>query len=125
VWVCSTYPVSYVLSLNLHRRQLTPSQRAMVGARAREIYDRGAKERQKAHGETAPGKKRTLPATSPEVLHGESREAAGRAVGVGGKSIDSATRVLTNGIPGLAQAVDEGRLPVSTAGEIAKLPPEQ
>lgn len=118
-------PIAYVLSLNLHRRHLTTSQRSMVGSRAREMYDKQAKERQR-DGQRAGGKKRqgdnsmveNLPPTS------KARDAAGKAVGVSGKSIDHATRVLNNAVPELIKAVDEGRIAVSTAAIHASDPPE-
>jgi hypothetical protein len=93
-------PVSYVLSLNLHRRHLTPSQASMCAARAREIYEREAKERQ--------GKRTDLdiPANLPECKKGDARDIAGKAFGVSGKSVDHATRVIEKGIPELAKAVD-------------------
>lgn len=75
-------PIAYVVSLNLHRRQLTPGQVAMIAAKARELYEREAKERQKGHGGTAPGKK-TLPANLPEVS-GDARDLAGKAFGISG-----------------------------------------
>jgi len=112
-------PVSYVLSINLHRRHLTPSQLAMVGARAREIYDKQAKERQKLSG----GQGIKGPVNLPD-LKGDSRDLAGKAVGVSGKSIDHATRVLNKGVPELAKAVDEGRMAISTAALLATEPPE-
>ena len=62
----------------------------MVGARVRKIYDKQAKERQKEHGSTAPGKRKTLPESLPEVK-GDARDQAGKVVGVSGKSIDYAT----------------------------------
>src|SRR5262245_40514962 len=38
-------PIQYVLSLNLHRRHLSPTQLSMVAARAMGIYEQQAKER--------------------------------------------------------------------------------
>ncbi|MCE9555921.1 MAG: ParB N-terminal domain-containing protein [Planctomycetes bacterium] len=107
-------PVRYVLSLNLTRRHLTDSQRAMIGAKALEIFKQQAKARQKQHGQTAPGKKKTLPANVPGVS-GDARDAAGAAVKVSGKSIDAAARVLASGKPSVVQAVEAGQLSVHAA----------
>lgn len=65
----------------------------MVGARARGIYDRQAKERQQESGKVHGRGK--VPANLPEPIEsGDSRDAVGKAVGVSGKSIDYATKVL-------------------------------
>ncbi len=113
-------PVAYVLSLNLHRRHLTPSQAGMCAARAKEIYKKQAKERQ-AHGKTAPGK--TLMDKWPQAFEATtSRDAAGKAFGVSGRSVDRATTVLTKGTPELVAAVDQGRMTVSKASRLAAPP---
>ena len=113
-------PVAYVLSLNLQRRQLTPSQLAMVAARARSIYDRQARERMAEGGRGGCEAKgvENLPPLS------KARDAAGKAVGVSGKSVDFATKVLTKGVPELVAAVDQGRMAVSTAAVLAHEPEE-
>jgi ParB-like chromosome segregation protein Spo0J len=109
-------PVAYVLSLNLHRRHLTPSQASMCAARARDIYERQAKERQ--------GKRNDLVEKLPQCDSGKARDLAGKAFGVSGKSVDHASRVIEKGIPELAKAVDEGRIAVSTAAILATEPEE-
>ena len=118
-------PVAYVLSLNLHRRQLTPSQRSMVAARAREFYDQAAKERQKEggkqHGKGHPKVVENLPQPNGNQ---KARDQAGKSAGVSGRSVDYATKVLKNGTPALIKVVDEGRMSVSTAAIIASEPPE-
>lgn len=117
-------PVGYVLSLNLHRRQLTPSQRAMVASRAREIFDRQAKERQKQATGKPRGAKASVPANLPGQT-GDARDQAGKALGVSGKTVDAATKVLTSGITELVQAVDAGEVSVSAAAKIAALPEDE
>lgn len=112
-------PVQYVLSLNLHRRHLTPSQASMCAARAREIYERQADKRRRA------GVKIDLPENLPEGKKGESRNIAGKAFGVSGKSVDHAKKVIERGTPELVKAVDEGRMAVSTAAVLASEPPEE
>lgn len=111
-------PVSYVLSLNLHRRHLTPSQASMVGARARAVYDKMAKDRMtKGRNQYSPVA--NLPQGS---FKGKARDHVAKAVGVGGKSIDYATKVITSGVPELQRSVDEGRMAVSTAAILASEP---
>jgi hypothetical protein len=110
-------PVAYVLSLNLHRRHLTPSQASMCAARARELYEQQAKERLNTKGG------HSGPVNLPEAK-ADARDAAGKAFGVSGKSVDFAKKVIDKGIPELAKAVDEGRMAVSTAAVLASEPKE-
>lgn len=64
-----------------HRRHMTPSQIAMVGDKARDFYDKAAKDRQKIRKGDQPG---ATPATLPELSKGDSRDIAGKAVGESG-----------------------------------------
>jgi hypothetical protein len=95
-------PVARVESLNGHRRHLTQSQRAMAAAKI-------ASMRQGA---------RT------DLLQncGKSQADAATQYKVSARSISDARAVLRHGTPEVATAVELGRVPVSRAVEIAKLP---
>lgn len=111
-------PVSHVLSKNLHRRHLSDSQRAMIGARAKAAYAVPAKERQVASlkkGTNSPVKEKL-----PEREKVQSRDLVAKTVNVSGKTIDFATTVLTKGSPELVAAVDAGEVAVSKAARIAR-----
>jgi hypothetical protein len=99
-----TDPVAYVVSHNVARRHMTPSQLGMCGARAREEIDRLAKERMQAgkgaDGGGGRGHKKNPPARLPEGLKaGDARDQAAALVGVSGRTIDFAAKVLKDSVP--------------------------
>lgn len=108
-------PVAYVLSLNLHRRHLDETQRAMVGGRAKSVYEKQAKERKVRKSSDF------VPVNCPEQK-GDARDKAGEAAGVSGKSVDRAAKVLASGSKELIAACDKGEVAVSAAAKIAELP---
>jgi DNA modification methylase len=104
--------VGFVVSLNLHRRHLGESQRAIIGARLKGLYEEEARARQ-AHGQTAPGK--TLGANLRQASKGKASTKAAEAVSVSGRLVESASKVLREGTPDLVAKVERGELKVSAA----------
>lgn len=102
--------VAFVISTNLRRRHLDESQRAMVAAKVAglghggdRVSEQGAKMR----------------------LAVPTQDQAAAMLNVGKRSVQHARVVQDHGTPELAQAVEQGKVAVSTAATLVELPPEQ
>jgi len=97
-----TDPAGYVVSLNIHRRHLTESQRAMAAA-----------------------KLANMPAHRPSKsanLRGNSQSEAAKLLNVSERTVNAAKKVQQQGAPELTVAVEVGRVAVSAASDVATLP---
>jgi N6-adenosine-specific RNA methylase IME4/ParB-like chromosome segregation protein Spo0J len=95
-------PVAYVVSLNLRRRHLSESQRAMVAAKLATL----------GHG----GDRSKSPI-------GDLKQAdAAELLNVGKRSVERAREVQEHGAPELIEAVEHGKISVSAAADVAALP---
>lgn len=109
-------PAAFVVSENIHRRHLTPSQRAMIASKLTTASHGGARYG-KAVSETNDQETgRSLDVT---------REDAARLMSVGTTSVDRAHRVQRDGIPAVAEAVERGELELTKADRIVRQPPER
>ena len=99
-------PTAFIVSLNLHRRHLSESQRAMVAARL-------ATMRQGERTDLSPIGER----------FGQAE--AARLLNVGKRNVERAARVREAGAPVLVRAVEEGKIAVSDAAAIVDRPPEE
>jgi N6-adenosine-specific RNA methylase IME4 len=98
-------PVGYVVSLNLRRRHLNESQRAMVAARIANLR------------EGRPHKTASFEAVS--------QDAAAELLNVSRSGVQRARAVTEHGDESLQRAVDEGLVSVSAASEVAREPREK
>lgn len=127
-------PLAFVLARNLHRRHLNESQRAMIAARARELFEEEASARKAASqfghaDETAAAegedseilRENTVSAN----LHSPCATANSQAAGilnVSTRSVATAAKILQQGDEKLIDAVDAGTVAVSDAAAVVDLP---
>ena len=100
--------LSYVISLNLNRRHLNESQRAMIGARLANMKS---------------GTRTDL--TSDKFDLGLSNKDASEKLSVGLGTIKLAKKVQKEGIEDLQKSVEAGKVSVSAASDIATLDKEE
>lgn len=110
-------PLGFVISVNLKRRHLTESQRAMVATRLAKLEKGRPEEDKSANLRIFPDEQ---PA-SPKVTQAE----AARMLNVSERSIQTARKVEQDGAPELVAAVDAGAVSVSAAAQIVTLPKPQ
>lgn len=111
-WEGQGSPVDFVVSLNLHRRHLTPGQRAMLGADILPLKAAEARERQGAQSHFAHVKE-----IIPEDGKGQARDAAGALVGVNGRYVSEAKRIQ-EAAPDLAADIRAGKTNIPWARRV-------
>jgi ParB-like chromosome segregation protein Spo0J len=104
-------PFSLVVSLNLQRRHLSESQRAMVAAQLaqRSPGNRTGNNQHERKAANLPDSSLTQPQ-------------AAQLLNVSERSVRHAVEIKNAGTPELIAAVQAGQLPVSTAAQLAQLP---
>lgn len=110
-------PAAYVLSLNVKRRNLTPSQRAAIAVEFLPRLEDEARTRKAVAGASAaPGRpaERSAPRSQSFNEGHRAREEAGALVGVSGASVDRAKRVKREA-PEAFEQVKAGKATVRTA----------
>lgn len=118
--------IALVISLNLQRRHMSASKRAMVAARLKTAYEADARERQGTRTDLqAEDDADDFDANLHRSQFGRSHEQAATALNVSPRLVASASKVLNEGTPELARLVERGQVKVSAAAEVAALPIEQ
>jgi len=110
-----TDPLGDVVAWNLHRRQLSTSQRAEVARTLKPMYEEQARERQRAAG----GDHTAVRANLPEAVKGKAIDQAAAAVGVSGRTVQDAEYVHTHA-PELSEKIKAGEMTVNAAKEEVK-----
>ena len=103
-WNGTGSPIAFVVSMNLHRRHLDESQRAMVAARLATMRQGGDR-------------------TKSPIGELTQTEAAS-LLNVGKRTVERARKVLDHGTPELADAVTSGKLPLSLAAAVSDRTPD-
>lgn len=110
-------PVAFVLALNMDRRHLTVGQRAMVALKLVPMYEAEAAKRIPQAAGARRGEKASAVADLPRQT--KSRDLAGAAAKVSGRSVSQAKRV-SESAPDLKAKVESGELALDRADRIVR-----
>lgn len=99
-------PLGFVLSLNLHRRHLTESQRAMVAARLVD-WDRGMNQH--------------MAGSANLLTHAMPAREAARRLSISERAVIAAKRIRDHGAAELVDAIRDGRVSVHAGEALAEL----
>lgn len=115
-WDGQGSPLDFVIRKNLHRRQLSESQRALVAADVLRIKKVEQVQRE-ADGQENGSVTDLTPAPK-----GRMRDQVATMTNVSSGLVGSAQKVLNKGIPELVDLVRNDEVPVSAAADVADLP---
>ena len=107
--------VAFVVSLNLHRRHLTESQRAMVAAKVASLPAGGIRQ----------GQNTTASQTANLQFEGVTRAAAAEMLNVSERSVNTAKKIERDAEPEIVEAVTSGELSLNLAAQVSALPAEE
>ena len=127
-------PVGFVLSRNLHRRHLNESQRSIVAARAKDMFQEEAAERKASTQFSDEHRPPSLEVRDDEKhretpvganLHPPCAKVNAQTaslLNVSARSVATASRVLADGDEQVIAAIDAGDISVSDAATVVDLP---
>ena len=136
-WQAAGSVVGYILSVNLHRRHLNESQRAMAAARAKPMFEEEAAKRRAAgllrdrpddhsyEGSDIKNPHDFTVGANLQSPRGRANAEAGKALNVSQRSVTDASKVLARADEEIIRAVESGTVAVSDAAAVATLSPEK
>jgi N6-adenosine-specific RNA methylase IME4/ParB-like chromosome segregation protein Spo0J len=86
--------VEFVMSANVTRRHLNETQKALLANTVEPLLAAEARQRQREHGGTAPGKTKTLSISGCSVSQGKSAHFAAKLAGVSQATVERAKKLL-------------------------------
>jgi hypothetical protein len=129
-WDGEGSPVAFVLSRNLHRRHLNESQRSMVAAHAKHLFEHeGIKRRHEQLNQSQPQAGETPTSEGVDCANWHSgtlnaNREAGDLMNVSPRSVARASKLIAEGDEEVLRAVETGTVTVSDATSISHLPKE-
>ena len=119
-WDGKGSPLEWVISVNLIRRHLTSSQRAVIAHDLLPLLEKEAKERQRQAGKVAKKLATTLPGGKPGA-NGKASQVAAKITKTNFAYVE-AVKAISRDAPELLDAIRAGNLKVPDATTLSKLP---